>query len=404
MLFRSDLTLESSVYSGASYFVEVTFQNGSTKRGLIAVPKLLNSTDLRYFSFNVAVADQPINVDLYRYNVDSYPNIISSSSTTLLHSRTISLPADPLDGIAATVKVGRGWLGESGNVDLSSICFSVNECMKDATVLRWRGSSEAGSITYKSIVKFSNKGNSSALTIQVTRLEDNSQHVVTVLATRFVNDISAPLLSVLNSTKAAADSSYGVKFWIPYELNSQLPFGTFEFVGIVVRATNPDGSTFVDICLKVLLRMQPTTVNLLSVYISPTFYKQASSAYFVVTDASIGPTSQTFGNGASTILNVSLWSESCNMNVMAKIRARQQTDCEWTKWQMNAVRDANNCGHFLLLDLPQVLNPWIGYPSLSDCKFETLPSKPVQINCHKTDNSNPGPVIGCMSLKMQKQL
>ena len=402
-----DLTLGGSVYSGASYFVEVTFQNGSTKRGLISVPKLSNSTDLRYFSFNVAVADQPIKVELYRYDTASYPNVTSTSSKTLLHTQTISLPADPLDGIAATVKVGRGWIGESGDVDLSSICVAAGDCKNNVTVLRWRGSGDAGSITYTSVVPSSNHGNSSTLTLQVTCLEDNSQHVIKVLATRFVNEISAPLLSVFPTVNAAADSNHGVKFWIPYELNTQLPFGTFKAFSTAVEATNADGSTFADLRLNFSLYLPQTTAvaNLMTGYTGPTYNKLASSAYFLVTDASVGPTTSTWWGEDSSNLTVPLRSVSCNKEVTAIIRGRQQTNCGTGRWQMNAGRSANDCGHFLLLDLlPSSVNPWLVDQSLSGCKFETHPIKPIQINCHRWHDPNGGLLLGRMVLKMEAQL
>jgi hypothetical protein len=110
------------------------------------------------------------------------------------------------------------------------------------------------------------------------------------------------------------------------------------------------------------------------------------------------------GGGASTTLTVPLWSELCDMVVMAKIRARQQTDCGSSKWEMNAVRDASNCGHFLLLDLsPSDVNPWMMNQPQKKCKFVTKSCSPVKINCHSWQNSSPGPVIGSMVLTMEAQ-
>ena len=210
------------------------------------------------------------------------------------------------------------------------------------------------------------------------------------------------------SANAAANSSFGVTFWIPYELNSELPFGTFKFFGTVVKATNADGSDFANQRVNMSLYLPQTTavVNLLTGYTGPTCYKLASSAYFLVTDPFIGPTSRVWwGLDKPTILTVPLWSDSCNKEVTAIIQASQQTDCGPSKWQMNAGRKANNCGHFLLLDLsPSSANPWIDYQSLKGCKFETSPTEPVKINCHRYHNPSAGLVIERMVLKMVAQL
>ena len=65
----------------------------------------------------------------------------------------------------------------------------------------------------------------------------------------------------------------------------------------------------------------------------------------------------------------------------------------------------NDCGHFLLLDLlPSSVNTWLVDQSLSGCKFETHPIKPIQINCHRWHNPNGGLLLGRMVLKMEAQL
>jgi hypothetical protein len=57
--FSKDL---GSVYQGAAYMVEVKFADGSAERGLIASPDLRQSTDLRFYSFNVAISRRPTSV------------------------------------------------------------------------------------------------------------------------------------------------------------------------------------------------------------------------------------------------------------------------------------------------------------------------------------------------------
>ena len=425
-----DGSLTSSIYNGASYMVEVTFQNGSSRQGLIAVPNLGSSTALRFFSFTIAISDSPIKVDVYRYNVDSYPNILSSSTKTLLHTRFISISGNEMDGsIAATTRVGRGWLGSSGDVDITSVCTSETECETNSVILKWRG--ESGNIRYASVVPSSNRNSTSELKIAATRLEDGTPYTFTVLASRFVNEKSAPFL--LSDPAAAAAAAvpmiedaptHGIKFWVPYDLNPQLASGTYKFIGTVAQATNPDGSLFATfrINLNVYLPKATETVNLLmmsgtSYYKSPTYTALASSAYFVVTDPSIGPTVGVWWGGSLSTLTVPLVSFGCNNQVVtATIQGRQQTTCSTTQWQMNAGRGADDCGNFLLLTLAApssasssnssstVINPWMVDSSLKGCKFETHPSKPIQIKAHRWHAPNAGLLLGQMILKMEAQL
>jgi hypothetical protein len=44
--------------------VEIHFTDGTTEKALIAIPKLLGATELRYFSLMVAVSRQPVAADL----------------------------------------------------------------------------------------------------------------------------------------------------------------------------------------------------------------------------------------------------------------------------------------------------------------------------------------------------
>ena len=71
--------------------MEIRFTDGTTEKALIAIPKLLCATELRYFSLTVAVTRQPVAADLYQYNNAAYPGITSTSTNTLLFSRSIDV-------------------------------------------------------------------------------------------------------------------------------------------------------------------------------------------------------------------------------------------------------------------------------------------------------------------------
>jgi hypothetical protein len=249
-------------------------------------------------------------------------------------------------------------------------------------------------------------GNVSALNITVACVEDNSQCFIIVAITRFNAATSMPLLSP-SSVVAAADATHGVKFWIPYDLNPQLSDGTYKFLRRTVVATNADGSPFADIRINLNLYLPSVTatVNLTTGYISPTYVTPASSAYFLVSDASVGPTVREWWGGDSSNLTVPLISFACNKFVTAIIQGRQRTDCSSSKWQMSAGRGANDCGKIFLLDLyPSNVNTWMVDPNLRGCKFETHPIKPIQITAYRWHDPGAEAVLGRMVLKLALQL
>jgi hypothetical protein len=223
----------SSVFEGASYFVEVRFESGQKVRGLIAVKDV---SDLSMYSFNIAIDQRPIAVDLYRFVDGSYPNLSPQTQTQLLHIRPIELPPeDPLQGMPRQLRVGRGWLGDSSTPLLDAFCVSLAECESDKYLIEWRGNVGSDRVVYRSTLQGKNddKLNATVFKVPALRQNDSTQYTITVLATRFFNDRQgiSPLLTSnphIGDGSSSIDVTHAIRIWAPWELNDSLPVGVYR--------------------------------------------------------------------------------------------------------------------------------------------------------------------------------
>jgi hypothetical protein len=391
----------SSVYDGGKYYIEITYDSLPSRRGIIAVSDLTGSTELRYFSLNLAIEDRPNKIDLYRFDSDAYPTATSSSDKTLLFTRPINLGVDPLASLPAIYRAGRDWLGASGDVEISKICVTQEQCSSGANVLKWRG--DGSDITYGSSSSASDtSAEGSVFEIAVTRKEDASAHTIKVVASRFYDDSGDALHPILGSPASSqweVDSTHGVTLYAPYSLNSGLPAGTFSSApgALKLWGDRPGNDRFADIRVSVDVEiLQRTDVANLSnqeTYVGAGYPVENTGAYFVVTDPVIGPTSgKWYGDGESnywTRIFVPLHS-TCLAGeddvVTATIKA-QQSHCGSTV-QMNGGRVRNTCTHSLVLTLEgSSINPWMD--QYKGCHFYSHPYAPVEFIAKRWHDPDP---------------
>ncbi len=394
-------TGHSSVYDGGKYYIEITYDSLPSRRGIIAVSDLTGSTELRYFSLNLAIEDRPNKVELYRFDSDAYPTATSSSDKTLLFTRPINLGVDPLASLPAIYRAGRDWLGASGDVEISKICVSQEQCSSGANVLKWRG--DGTDITYGSSSSASDtSAEGSVFEISVTRKEDASAHTIKVIASRFYDDSGDALHPILGSPTSSqweVDSTHGVTLYAPYSLNPGLPAGTFSSApgALKLWGDRPGNERFADIRVSVDVEiLQRTDVANLSnqeTYVGAGFPVENTGAYFVVTDPAIGPTSRKwYGDGESnywTRIFVPLHSTCLASEddvVIATIKA-QQSHCGSTV-QMNGGRGRNTCTHSLVLTLEgSSMNPWMY--QYEGCHFHSHPFAPVEFIAKRWHDPDP---------------
>lgn len=403
-----------SAYTGASYFIKVLFNDGSSDEALIAVPITISSNELRFFSLTVAISRQPVAVDLYRFDTAAYPNLSSSSSKTLLFSRSVDLSPNYLSkALRGVVRVGRGWLGGSSKLTVSSICTDKQDCLKQAATLRWTDP-QGGQLVYEcvGVESSSTNANGNAFNVKVLRQEDGLEYTVAILASRFFgeSEVSVPLL---DSTPQLLqpDAVFGARFFLPYELNNQLRPGTY-FTNttsnmLSVKVSYPGGSIFANFAVSASFKIFATTetadLSNSNAFLSSVKYATpSSSVYFLAVDLSIGPTTATWWGGSRDTLTIPLVSTCTDQIVTASVMAQQISSGSY--WQMSAGRSANNNDHQLYLKLdPYNLalnqNTWLHtYPG---CIFITHPVRPVLIKAFRWHDPESGKLLGTMALKIQ---
>lgn len=242
-----------SAFDGSKYFVEIRFYSGTKIRGLIAVKDV---SVLSQYSFNIAIDQIPIAVDLYRYVDGSYPNLSSQTKIELLHIRPIELyPEDPLRGMQAQLRVGRGWLGDSSTPLLDRFCISSADCESERHNIEWRGTVGSDHVVYRSTLQGTNNDELKATIFKVPalRLKDYTEFTVTVLAARYYNDGQgiSPLLTsnpITDVGSSSIDVTHVIRIWAPWELNEELPAGVYKSLADSFRISADilagSGSTF----------------------------------------------------------------------------------------------------------------------------------------------------------------
>jgi len=314
----------------------------------------------------------------------------------LLHERLVVSSSD----IPSTSHVGRGWLGNSSDVVIKSLCFTASSCASNPIKYLWRGADGYKYTLSTNYTQVATIGATTVFTFKARRAQDGLLYDVKVSASRFLQEGGAtfPLLSAAASNSSIpADASHGLLFTAPYSLNMNLPSGTYSSDTATVSMTGVGSDTTASSTMRLSVSFEilsPTD----SVDISPgkTFASKMinstvptnSSVYFLATDRAIGPTENIWWGtwGGYTNLSVPLYS-SClggfvnGFSVTALIKA-QQYSCG-SRWEMNAGRVANSCGHSLELTLGSAsVNPWRS-TTAAGCVLSTHPMSPVVIEARR---------------------
>jgi len=364
--------------------------------------------------FNITLfskSKNPLTVKLYRYSEDKYPFLDETSQKRLLHTRVVTLPAKPLDGIRKTFHAGRGWTGDSGDMIIHNLCPFESRCLQDEKALTWRGNND--DVSFTTNIPHSNSTSSATIfQVPVVRNEDNNTYFIKVFAHRFLElngrveyyPLLAPVPSGTRIT--SLEASYGVKMYVPFTHNDNLSYGTYASAEDAIEVTMEGLRTPVVIRTSIKFELRESqTVDLSpgKTFISEAFKTKNSGAYFVTKDINVGPTSRFWwGNtNAYTTLTVNLFSPCLgNEVVVAKIKAQQKVDS--SKWEMNAGRVSTNSDHFLVLSLQDSsVNSWIDDDNLNGCILEAHPIHPVILEARKWHDPNAKSLLGEMVLNFK---
>ena len=260
----------TSAFTGAAHYVEVKFADGDIAQGLVAVKNNLGDSSLKFYSFSVALERDPKSVSLYRFIDSSYPDIIPESKTELLHLRPVDLdPDNSLKDLPPLLRVGRGWIGDSSEIVLSTFCITADDCSSERYNVEWRSHVGSDNIVYTSSIvqEPGSLVGSNVFKVPAKRQGSSEEHTITLLATRFYNNGlgSSPLLKTNPSSDEGSsdiDATHGVRVVAPWEMNQELPAGFYYSVPesmLKISAKAMDGSNDLLLNLKISLDLGTIT-------------------------------------------------------------------------------------------------------------------------------------------------
>ncbi len=367
----------ADVFNGAQYLVEITYADASLEQALIAVGEV-TSTSLRVYSLNLDLRREPRQVDLL-FSPSGYPDI-DLEALELRHSLVLDPPE--LEDLPPLVRAGRGHMA-NGALRLFLRCEPGLNCVDRRVESHWRQReqqirfrdtagetgardvcTEVDGFTVLHLPVVDEAGTEAELVVHAQRvLHTPGQEVATAL-----HDMT-PWID-------APDLTQSLRVWIPWEENIDLGAGTWTNASAYLIEGVAGGEVVSQTPIEVDLTVyEHTAVDLSEDYYSPGYSSEGSSFYYVLTDASIGPTTRVWWGGTEpTPLSVpvldDLTGEATRMAVNSwKIACGD-------RWELNSGQSADwLCDHSVVLAMDETGNDHLEAGHL----YQTAPSAPVLI-------------------------
>jgi hypothetical protein len=303
------------------------------------------------------------------------------TTATALYTLELGTPAEAPPDV---VTVGRGYVA-NGALSLRHWCEPGLNCDSRWAESQWRWPSAnlhfvGPSGDEEDTTVCSDAGDTRALRVPI--VDDTGAVAELVLhAQRVVRageneravpfDDVTPWIDAPNLTQA-------LRVWIPYAENMDLPAGEWTNDGEFVITALSDGEPVANTPINVALTVRDAeVVNLESAFESEPLTAEGSSMYYLMEDASMGPTSRVWwgdssatpltipvvdeATGESVVLNVDSWKKSCNQG--------------WgIWWNLNSGQAADGeCTHSVYLEMPETGNEHLE----SGHTYASPPSQPA---------------------------
>lgn len=165
--------------------------------------------------------------------------------------------------------MGRGWIGDSSEIVLSTFCITADDCSSERYNVEWRSNVGSDNIVYTSSIvqEPGSLVGSNVFKVPAKRQGSSEEHTIALLATRFYNNGlgSSPLLKTNPSSDEGSsdiDATHGVRFVAPWEMNQELPAGFYYSVPesmLKISAKAMDGSNDRLLNLKISLDLGTIT-------------------------------------------------------------------------------------------------------------------------------------------------
>jgi hypothetical protein len=333
-----------SVYNGGQYFLEIAYADQPSQRALIANGEITGN-ELRQYSVNVPLSDQPTHADLY-FSPSAYPDI-DIEGATLQHTRSIGAP-EPLAPVA---QVGYEFLG-NGSLKITKRCQPGYDCLSRRRQSQWRVAGEA--------LVFSTDGQApgesycaapgEATTILVPAVHEDGEVVdIVVHAQRVVTSGMGEEVAVpLDDATLWADTwdmTQALRVWAPIAENQDLATGHYVATGDTVVTAWRAGVSFSQTPIKIDLEVREVIpADLAGGYNTPTLPNvPGSSSYFIVEEGAMGPTGGSWWNGTHD-----LWApvidQETGESYTLKLRAWKVACGSW--WAFNAGQANWDCTYY----------------------------------------------------------
>jgi hypothetical protein len=361
-------------FNGGRWFVEVDYADGSTDRALIARGAVTGTT-LALFSLNLDARRDPVGARLYRASA-GYPTV-DPAEATLVHQTTFTPAEAPLPPI---VTIGRGALG-NGTLQLTRLCDEAYDCAQRAVTSTWRIPGPVVSFSSTGLYEpqpCALSGDHTELALPVINADGETGTLI-AYAQRVVMGASGEIAVPIDDATpwwAVAGSTQSIRVWLPWSRNSTLGPGLWRLDGPFALRAFKDGVGFTDVPFDIELELfAPLTADVGTPWSSPSVSPANSSAYFLLRDPAIGPTSRVWwddGGSGPTLLRVPVVDTTTGAAATLIVNA-QREECTGARSDLHAGRGAVNCDHRAVLWATADANPGL----VSGRTYRTLDASPV---------------------------
>ena len=345
-----------SVYTGAQFFLEIQYGDGSADRALIARPDITDE-NLYLYSLNIEMEKDPTHIGLW-LSPTGYPDI-DIEAATLQHEMAVDGTDDE---IPEALNIGRG-LVPNDALQLNDWCETGVDCDSRYDESSWRFGEgpihfiEPGRDSSETTV-CSEPGEWTDLSIPVINEDEEADEMI-VRAQRIVSNGTTERAGPTHDHTPWLDSptlKQSIRVWIPYEENLHLSAGTWTNHGEYSLEVMHDAEVLDQANIEINLRIyESEAVDLETSFEGPSHTADGSSTYFIVTDSSVGPIGGVWwGNsdptplvipvrdeatGADTVLYANAWKRSCWLG--------------WaTWWNLNSAQVADgSCDQWVHLEI-----------------------------------------------------
>ena len=387
-------------FSGAQWFIAITYADGSIDRGLINRSGVAETdTSLYLYSVNVALDRAPQKVELFR-SKSGYPSI-DIESADLVHTRVLTSPDFPEGEV---LRVGWGELA-NGEIRLMERCEDGINCESRRAESVFSVSD--GQVSFKPQganlpdTTCGAEGEADLWTIPIVSDGGEEGTVIVRAMRRLMTEASRIDVPASDRTPwiHASNLRQALVLHLPYAENSNLSAGTWRTPEQFMVSVYRDGTYWRSIPLSIDLSVNVAQ----TVTIPPDFVSQGvsiaadasdSSIYFTFDDPSIGPsTAKWWGDDSGNLIYVPVRDVETGESTTLTLRGHKLA-CN-SQWEINTGQSADwGCTHQIRLRW----EPGANESLISGHSYVSPLSAPVIIRGRRWHQPDAGGILQTLAL------